>query len=257
MGGIINNTLRDLHYALNYDSEVEVVTAVTTYGLRIYRRSASFLLIKACRDLFPERTLMIKHTLSNGLFCQFLNEDSTDTEIEQISQRMKELVELDLPIKRILVENEAARRVFAQQGQEDKVKLLRYRDKEATHVYELDGFKEYSYGYMVERTGKLDKFRLLYHPPGMILRTPEVDDLDLQQPYREQKKLAIVHQESKDWAEMLNIPHVAALNEAILRGEIDDIMRVNEALHEKKIAHIADIIYHNPGIRLVSIAGPS
>ncbi len=257
MAGIINNTLRDLHYPLNYDSEVEVVTAVTTYGLRIYRRSASFLLIKACRDLFPERTLMIKHTLSNGLFCQFLNEDSTDTEIEQISQRMKELVELDLPIKRILVENEAARRVFAQQGQEDKVKLLRYRDKEATHVYELDGFNEYSYGYMVERTGKLDKFRLLYHPPGMILRTPELDDLDLQQPYREQKKLAIVHQESKDWAEMLNIPHVAALNEAILRGEIDDIMRVNEALHEKKIAHIADIICHNPGIRLVSIAGPS
>ncbi len=253
----IRNTIRDLHFSLEFDSEIELIDTSSAAGLRIYRRSASFLLIKACRDLFPERTLMIKHTLSNGLFCQFLNKHSTDTEFERIQEIMRELMELDLPLNRFLVENEEARRIFALQGQEDKIKLLRYRDKEATHVYELDGFKEYFYGYMVYRTGILDKFKLIYHPPGMILRTPEIDDLDLQQPYREQKKLAMIHQEAKDWAEMLNIPHVAALNEVITRGSVDDLIRVNEALHEKKIAYIADTICHNPGIRLVSIAGPS
>ncbi|MEA4924108.1 MAG: nucleoside kinase [Syntrophomonadaceae bacterium] len=257
VAGIINNTLRDLHYSLDVDCEVELVDTTSEAGLRIYRRSASFLLIKACRDLFPDRTLMIKHTLSNGLFCEFLGCATTDNEIEQIQERMRAIVAQDLPIKKYLVENQEARRIFAQQEQDDKVKLLRYRDKEAAHVYELDGFIEYFYGYMVNRTGVLGKFKLLYLSPGMILRTPEVGDIDLQKPYHEQKKLAMIHQEAKDWAEMLHVPHLAALNEMITKGEVDDIIRVNEALHEKKIAYIADTICANPSIRLVLISGPS
>ena len=257
VAAIIRNTLRDLHYRLDVDCEVEMVDTSTENGLRIYRRSASFLLIKACRDLFPQRTLMIKHTLSNGLYCEFLGETTTDNEIEQIQEQMRKIVVRDLPINKYLIENEEARRIFAGQGQDDKVKLLRYRDKEAAHVYELDGFKEYFYGYMVYRTGILDKFKLLYLSPGMILRTPEKDDINLLKPYHEQKKLAIIHQEAKDWAEMLHVPHLAALNEIITKGDIDDIIRVNEALHEKKIAYIADSICNNPAIRLVLIAGPS
>jgi len=257
MAGIIRNTIRDLHYKLEKDCEVDLVDTSMEAGLRIYRRSATFLLIKACRDLFPQRILMIKHTLSNGLFCEFLNEASTDNEIEQIQTRMREMVESDLPINRYLVDKDEAGRIFAGQGQEDKVKLLEYRDKETVHVYELDGFKEYFYGYMVYRTGVLDKFKLLYHSPGMVLRTPEKDDINLLQPYHEQKKLGIIHREAKDWVEMLQIPHLAALNEIIERGDIDDIIRVNEALHEKKIAYIADTICSNPSIRLVLIAGPS
>lgn len=257
VAGIICNTLRDPHYIIETDCELELVDTSMEAGLRIYRRSASFLLIKACRDLFPQRILMIKHTLSNGLFCEFLDEDSADIEIEQIQERMRELVKQDLPIERYLVDREEACRIFAEQGQMDKVKLLEYRDKEAVHIYELDGFKEYFYGYMVYRTGILDKFKLLYHSPGMILRTPEIGDIGLVKPYNEQKKLAMIHQEAKDWAEMLLTPHLAALNEIIARGEIDDIIRVNEALHEKKIAYIADTICNNPNTRLVLISGPS
>lgn len=257
VAGIINNTIRDLHYSLAIDCEVELVDTSTEAGLRIYRRSVTFLLIKACWDLFPERTLMIKHTLSNGLFCEFLGQLTTDNEIEQIQERMRALVTSNLPIKKYLIENEEARRIFAEQGQEDKVKLLRYRDKEAAHVYELDDFKEYFYGYMVYRTGILNKFKLLYLSPGMILRTPEKDDINLQKPYHEQKKLAMIHQEAKDWAEMLHVPHLAALNEMITKGDADDIIRVNEALHEKKIAYIADTICANRSVRLVLISGPS
>ncbi len=257
VAGIISNTIRDLQTTLDIDCTVELVDTSMEAGLRIYRRSATFLLIKACRDLFPERTMMIKHTLSNGLFCEFVGQPTTDIEIEQIQERMRAIVAQDLPINKYLIENEEARRIFAQQGQEDKVKLLRYRDKEAAHVYELDGFKEYFYGYMVYRTGILDKFKLLYLSPGMILRTPEKDDIELLKPYHEQKKLAMIHQEAKDWAEMLHVPHLAALNEIITKGEVDDIIRVNEALHEKKIAYIADTICANRSIRLVLISGPS
>ena len=257
VAAVICNTLRDLHYVLEIDTEIELVDTTMEAGLRIYRRSASFLLIKACRELFPKRVLMIKHTLSNGLFCEFLDEDSTDNEIEEIQARMRELVKADLPIQRYLVSKGEACQIFDQQGQTDKVQLLEYRDKEEVHVYELGGFKEYFYGYMVYKTGILNKFKLLYHSPGMILRTPEINDIDLLQPYHEQKKLAMIHQEAKDWAERLLTPHLAALNEVIARGDIDDIIRVNEALHEKKIAYIADTICNNPNLRVVLISGPS
>lgn len=257
VAAIIRNTLRDLHYVFKYDCEVELVDTTCPAGLRIYRRSATLVLIKACRDLFPDRTLMIKHTLSNGLFCEFLDGPSADIEIEQIQNRMRQIVQQDLPINRHLMENDEVRRIFMEQGQDDKVKLMRYRDKEAAHVYELDGFVEYFYGYMVNRTGILGKFRLLYHSPGMVLRTPEVDDLDLIKPYREQRKLAMIHQEAKEWAEMLHVPHVSSLNDMITQDRIDDLIRVNEALHEKKIAYIADMISDNPSIRVVLIAGPS
>jgi uridine kinase len=257
VAGIIYNTLRDLRYVLESDCEVELVDITGEMGLRIYRRSATFLLIKACRDLFPQRTLMVKHTLSNGLFCEFLHETSTDDEIEQIQVRMQEIVGLDLPIYRYLTKKEEACQIFAVQGQVDKVKLLEYRDKDSVHIYEMDGFKEYFYGYMVNRSGILDKFNLLNYPPGMVLRTPEKNDIELLQPYHEQKKLTMIHREAKDWAGMLQTPHLAALNEIIERGNIDDIIQVNEALHEKKIAYIADSICSNPEIRLVSIAGPS
>lgn len=257
VAGIICNTLRDLHYGLETDCEVELVDISTEMGLRIYRRSAAFLLIKACRDLYPQRTLMIKHTLSNGLFCEFLHEASTDAEIEQIQARMQAIVDRDLPIHRYLINRDEACQIFAGQGQGDKVKLLEYRDKVNVHIYEMDGFKEYFYGYMAYRTGILGKFKLLNYPPGMVLRTPEKDDIDLLQSYHEQKKLTMIHQEAKAWAEMLQTPHLAALNEIIEWGDIDDIIKVNEALHEKKIAYIADSICSNPDIRLVLIAGPS
>ncbi len=254
---IIRNTLRDLHYVLRYDCEMELVDTTCQAGLRIYRRSSTLVLLKACRELFPDRTLMIKHTLSNGLYCEFLEIPSADIEIDLIQNRMRQIVQQDLPIKRHLMENDEVRRIFMDQGQNDKVQLMRYRDKEAAHVYELDGYVEYPYGYMANRTGILGKFRLLYHPPGMVLRTPEIDDVDLVKPYREQRKLAMIHQEAKEWAEMLHVRHVSALNDMITQDKIDDLIRVNEALHEKKIAYIADTISDNPSIRVVLIAGPS
>lgn len=257
VAGIIGNHLRDSFYLLDRDCEVELVDLSSEMGLKIYRRSAAYLLLKACFDLFPERRLMIKHTLSNGLYCEFLNGPSNDAEIEQISKRMHELVAEDLPIRKILLAKEEASRIFAAQGKEDTIKNLEYRDKAKVHVYELDGFYEYFYGYMVNRTALLKKFKLLNYSPGMVLQTPEKNDLDLVQPFHELPQLFQIYQEAKAWAGRLDTPHLAAMNEIIARGEINDLIRVNEALQEKKIAQIADMICSNPETRLVLIAGPS
>ena len=155
------------------------------------------------------------------------------------SKRMQEIVEDNLPIRRMRINKEKAQEIFREQGEEDKVKLLAYRDVDEVQVCELDGFYENFYIFMLPETGMLKKFRLFEYPPGMILQTPELSAPNSLRPYVEQKKLASIFQEAKNWAEMLGTPHVAALNGIIEHEDINDIIRVNEALHEKKIAFIA------------------
>lgn len=254
---IINNNLRDLHYKLNSSCEVTLVDIGSETGLRIYRRSAAFILIKACSDLFPDEKLIIKHSLSNGLLCEFLDKDVSQEEVLKIEQKIQEIVLLDLPINKLNVRREEARNIFASQRQMDKVKLLEYRDKSDVHIYEIDGFYEYFYGYMVPRTGIVNKIRVIKYPPGIILQTPELTEPNKIQPYIEQKKLSSIFAEAKNWADMLQTPHVAAVNDIIEQGSINEIIRINEALHEKKIAFIADQICRNEKVRLILISGPS
>lgn len=257
MAVAIGNELKDLHHVLTESCEVTLITMNSETGLRIYRRSAAFLLIRAVREEFPGRKLIIKHSLSNGLFCEFLDQEPTRQDIERLEERMLTLIKQDLPIRRQVISLPEACQIFTEQEQMDKVKLLRYRGKAEVHVYELKGWYEYFYGYMVPRTGIVKSFRLIDYPPGLILQTPEADRPDHIKPYIEQKKLATVFKEAKDWAEMLQIPHVAALNDMVGAGNIEDIIRVNEALHEKKIASIADMICHDPRVRVILISGPS
>lgn len=257
MAVIIDNTLHDLHHVLDKSCELELVYPDSEAGMRIYRRTAAFLLIKACRELYPNKTLVIKHSLSNGLYCEFLDYQPSRQDIANLEKRMQEIIACNLPIKKMTVAKEEARSIFARQGQMDKVKLLEFRDKGHVHIYELDGFYEYFYGYMLPFTGIINNFRLLNYPPGLILQTPEKEHPGHINKYLPQPKLARVFHEAKKWAEMLDAPHVAALNDIITSGGIGDLIRVNEALHEKKIAYIADRICADPDIRLVLISGPS
>lgn len=257
MAGIVNNNLVDLNYYLNESDQVKLITMKSDIGLRVYRRSAVFLLIVAARMEFPARKITIKHSLSNGLLCEFVDGDTNESEVKKLEARMRRLVEMDLPIRRNTVMREQAMEIFDRQQQFDKVNLLEVREKPIVHVYELEGWYEYFYGYMVPRTGMINNFKLINYPPGIILQTPESNNPKVIEPYVEQKQLARVFREARDWSEMLQTPHVAALNDNIANGNIEEIIRVNEALHEKKIAYIADQICQQPEARLVLIAGPS
>jgi len=257
MAVIKENTLYDLHHILDQACELELVYPSSEAGMRIYRRTASFVLIKACRELYPDKPLVIKHSLSNGLYCEFIGYQPSRRDIASLEKRMQDIIACDLPINKLTVPKEEARSIFARQGQMDKVKLLEFRDKGHVHIYELDGFYEYFYGYMLPSTGILSEFRLLNYPPGLILQTPEKDEPGRIVKYLPQPKLSQVFYEAKKWAEMLDTPHVAALNDIITCGRAGDLIRVNEALHEKKIAYIADRICADSNIRLVLISGPS
>lgn len=257
VAAVIGNELQDLHYKIEDSCEIELIDLSSETGFRIYRRSVVFLLIRACRELIPQTEIVIKHSLSNGLYCEMVDVELTPADAEQIQKRMREYVVRDLPINKLILSREEAGRIYTRQGQMEKVKLLEYRNRSIVHMYELDGFYEYFYGHMVPYTGMVDNFKIMSYPPGLILQTPEVTSPETIHPWVDLPKLFAVYKEAKEWAEMLGTQHVAALNEIIECGDLDDIIRVNEALHEKKIASIADQICNNRDIRLVLISGPS
>ena len=253
----VNNDLKDLDYVFTRPCQVKLLDLSTEIGFRIYRRGVVFLLLKACRELYPETQMVIKHSLSNGLYCELLDKILNDQEIARIQKRMRELAVLDMPINKTVVQREQAAYIYEKQGMMDKIKLLQFREKQVVHMYELDGYYEYFYGHMVPNTGMLDNFRVINYPPGLILQTPERNNPRVIEPFIDQRKLFSIYSEAKEWGQMMGTPHVAALNDIIENHDIVDLIRINEALHEKKIASIADMIGQNSMIRLILIAGPS
>jgi len=252
-----NNLLINLGTQLTESCEIELVDTTSEVGARIFQRSTTFVLAKACYELFPERQFVVKHTLSNGLFCEFVDTAVQEEEVERIKHRMQQIVSHNLPINKYNLTRTKAIKFLTGKGLINKVNLLKSLPGNNVTLYELDGFYDFFYGQVVPETGILGLFNLIYYNPGMVLQTPEAQNSGFIAPYREQKKLAHIFHEAKDWAKMLNTSYVPELNKIIEAGQIGDLIRINEALHEKKIAFIADQICNNQDIRLVLISGPS
>ncbi len=259
VSALVEGKLVELCWSVERDVSVKPITIATSDGSRIYQRSLTFLLVVAARELFPEATIVVDHSLTlSGLFCRITGRDPfTREELKQLERHMRQLVEADLPIIRQRLPLAEARAIFAQQGYTDKVRLLSFREKEYLTVYSLRGVYDYFYGHMVPSTGYLQHFSLEPYPPGFILRFPRATRPDALPPFRDSPKLAAVFREYGDWLRFLGVDDVADLNQAIVEGRADEVILVAEAFHAQRIAEIAQEIASRPTIRLVLIAGPS
>lgn len=255
----VNGELRELTYALTEDATLEFLDLGTDDGQRIYVRSLSFLLVRAAEDVLPGARVSIEHSLGNGLYIEVHGtRPLTEENVVALERRMRELVEEDLPFRKRRLPLTEAQELFRRQGQEEKAELLNYRQKDYLNVYELAGRYDYFYGYMVPSTGFLRLFALRFYLPGLILLYPNKENPGTLPPYHDQPKLAAIFRESERWGEILGVGDVASLNRLIAGGYGPELIRIAEALHEKKIAQIADQIAQNRDrIRLVLIAGPS
>lgn len=256
---IVNGNLRELAYVLDRDSTVEFLDMSTDVGMKIYLRSLTFLFVKACRDIYPDCKVHVEHSLGDGLYCEvFRKEPLSEDDVESIERRMRQLVQSDIPIQKYKMPIKEALALFQEAGMEDKVRVLKYRKSDFLNIYEIDGTKDYFYGYMLPSTGYLKWFSLKFYLPGIILQHPNKSYPTHIAEYHEQPKLASIFRESDRWAHILGIPDVGALNDHIISGKSGEVIRVAEALHEKKIAQIADTIANNSDhLRIVLIAGPS
>ncbi|WP_061310592.1 nucleoside kinase [Clostridium botulinum] len=234
------------------------VDITDSMGLKTYVRTLQFIFIKAVLDLYPESTVVIEHSLGKGLYGEIHKTLSlNENDILKIKNRMNEIINKDIKIKKISVKKERAIEIFNEYKMKDKVRLLNHIPHEEVKLYELDGRYDYFYGPMAYSTGAIKNFDIMYYDPGFILRYPrEKDPFNIPE-FVEYKKLTKIFRETEKWAKILDVGDVGALNDKVVYGKIKDIIRVSEALHEKKIANIADMIYDKENIKMVLISGPS
>lgn len=256
---VVDNRLVSLHHVIDQDCELRLLGQGSPYGQKVLRRSAAFILTKACLDLFPDRKMVVRSTIANGLYLEFASGAIEAAEVEIIRLHMQEIIDRNLPIRLHLMDREQAQAVFIKQEQPDTAEIVRLRNPEKVHIYELDGFYDYIYDFMVYRTGSIKEFNLIPVEPGLVLQVPEADENGIValRPYVCQPLLFKSYRESKHWAELMNTPHVASLNRVIRAGGINELILINEALHEKKIGYIADRICEENQRRIVLIAGPT
>jgi uridine kinase len=262
VGAIINGELRELTYPIKMDSTVKPVTMAEEDGMRIYRRSLTFLLEAAFEELFPGAMLSIDHSVAaGGYFCQILNHPTpNDEDLERLEARMRELVEKDLPFRREQVPIDDAIEEFRNRGYLDKVRLLTHRKKDYLMLYRLDGHYDYHHGYMVPSSGYLCWFGLSPIEGGFTLRFPRRRHPTGLLPLPEYPKMLATFRQYGDWLENLGIASVGSLNDAILADRIQEVILVSEAMHEQRIADIAAQIAaksKSDQVHVVLIAGPS
>lgn len=260
MAAVVNGHLSELSQPVNEDIHVQPVTMSDSDGMRIYQRSLAFLLVAAAHELFPDARVLVDHSLTmGGLFCEVMGRPPLSAdEVAQLNQRMHEIAAADEPIVRRNVPVSTAIAMFEKQGDQDKVNLLKYRRKEYLPVYELRGVVDYFFGYMLPSTGYLHLFVVQPYPPGFLLRFPRRRAPYQLPEYQDFPRLAAVFRQHREWMEIMEIEDVGSLNNAIQDGRMQEVILVNEALHEQRIAHIAyDIASRSERVRLILIAGPS
>jgi uridine kinase len=261
IGAIVNNTLKELSYPVLGECEVEFIDRTNNSGLSAYIRSLIFVMCKAVIDLYPDTKLYILHAISKGYYCELRDFNGknilTPQGIIDLKAKMEEVIREDIPITRHKIKTEEAITLFVAQGLDDKELILRQRKRIFTSVYKMDGIVNYLYGFLAPSTGSLNVFNLVEYFDGMLLQIPSTSRPDRTVEQTPQKKLFDVINEHSRWVKLLEVENVGKLNQQIIDKKAGNLIKIAEALQEKKVAYIADKIYDRKDVKLVLISGPS
>ena len=255
---VYNGKLSELTSQVKADGEVKFLSVQSKDGERAYRRSVVFLMHKALHDIFPgeKPTVFVQFSLGEGYYCTLgQGKKVTKKLLSELKKRMKQLAELDLPVKKSVYPTSEARELFAEAGMPDKEKLLHYRSNSSTNVYEIDGVLDYFYGYMVPSTRYIKKFDLVPFDDGFVLQFPGKDGSVAE--FNPPKKLFSVLKRTRQWANAMDIDTVGALNDAISAGRTKEIVLMQEAFMEERIGTLAQEIAYDKSRKFIMIAGPS
>lgn len=269
LAALVDHKLKELDYKLAMTHEVEFIGYNHPDGRRTYLRSLCFVLQNAVRELFPDKVLVIDHSLPSGLYCKVIEtrkqEDGrcrtlalTQEQLASVKSRMQEIVSADMPFRKEKMDAVTAEKMFEVNNQPEKAELQRSLGKFICSVYFLDGHADTFHGPLLPSTGYLKVFDLLPFAEGFCLQFPSEGDFSKVIPVKTQSKIAATLAEYSDWCSIIRINGIGALNKAISEGHAVELINLSEALHERKYAAIADQIYERRGqVKAVFIAGPS
>jgi uridine kinase len=258
IGARINNEIYHLRKSIEENMYIKFLSLKDEDGHKIYARTATAIFIMACKEIFPRSTVKIEHSIGEGLYAELEGERSISfSEVEKLKAKMKEIINKDIPIIREKVPAVKGITLFKDRGYEDKVRLYNTLDRELIQTYRIGHHIDGFHGYLAPSTGFVNIFDLKYYYPGAIILIPTTECVNQIPEFIEQKKLAKVFKEANEWASILDLGYVGSLNEKVLNGDIGEVIRISEALQEKKIGHIADEICKDDDINIILIAGPS
>ena len=254
----VNNKVEGLHYRVYNNKDVKFLDMTSPSGSRAYTRTLFFVLCKAVQDLYPAHDVIIDIPVSNGFYVDVrFGRPTTDEDVDKIRQRMQEIIDAKMPIRRYMVPTEEAIALFEEKGDVEKVKLLKTSGSIYTTYYKIGEYVDFYYGTLLTNTSELYLFGLEKYYDGMLLRIPSVKDPSVLGELTKQDKMFEIFKEHHRWQDILGIRTVGDFNQAVDAGFTTDIINISEALQEKKIAKIAEDIANRKGVKLVLLAGPS
>jgi len=256
----INNVSRALNFRCYEPKTLEFIDISDLSGMRSYVRSLCFVLSKAVNDLFPDKKIYIEHPVAGGYFCHLEpNSEITDNTVRSIKTRMQEIIRADLPFEIRSAPTKEVVELFRRNGMKDKALLLETSGRVYAHYHLLDGHIDYYYGALLPSTSWIYLFDIRQYAGGLLLQIPDRDNPAEIKPFLRQDKMMSVFNELLDYQKSLQVCNVGDLNLANKRGEISNLVKVSEAIQERKIASIADEIAnrYNSGVRVILISGPS
>lgn len=259
----VNNRSEGLNFRLYNNKDIEFLDLRQSSGMRTYVRSLCFVLYKAVKELYPQGTLRVEHPVSKGYFCNlFIGRPLTLEDATAIKQRMKELIAANLPIQRVECHTTEAIEIFKSQGLNDKVKLLETSDSLYTYYNIMGDTVDFYYGNLLPSTGFIQLWDIVKYYDGLLLRVPNKEQPDRLEEVVKQEKMLDVFKEHLHWNQIMGLNNVGDFNLLSQQGHATDLINVNEALQERKIARIAEEIASRSGadgqgVKLVLISGPS
>lgn len=254
----VNNKVEGMNFRLYHNADVEFLDMTSGSGSRNYTRTLFFILCKAVHDLFPRSYVVIDIPVSNGYYVDInIEREVTIDDVSQIRQRMQEIIDTAMPIKRHEVPTEEAIQMFSQKGDEAKAKLLKSAGSLYTTYYQIDDYVDYYYGSLLTNTSQIYLFGLEKYYDGLLLRIPDLKNPDVLPEMTRQDKMFSIFKEQHQWQNIVGVRTVGDFNEIVEAGGGTDLINVSEALQEKKISRIADEIASRKDVKLILLAGPS
>ena len=252
-----NNEVRSLNYDVQENDNVQLLDTTTKDGHRIYVRGIIYIMAKALNKLYPKALLSINYHLSNSMFCQIDNMEVTEEFVQKLKEKMQEIIDKDLEIRKVIMTKEEAEEFYAHEKTLRGIAQVDNKQKETVSLYYCEEYYNYFYGVMPITTGYTNVYDVSTYQDGFLVRYPSKEKPNELAEYRDNKKLLSTLEEYEDIHRVLNIHTLYKFNKEVKEGKTRDLILLSEALHEKKIAGIADDIAKNKNIKMVLIAGPS
>ena len=262
LAAYVNNRIKELNYRIYKPVTVRFIDITSFEGIRVYQRTISFILQKAVRELFPDRTLYIRHSLgASGFYCEISGFGPIPAEhLDAIKARMRGIIDRNLPIQGVKMLTDTARKIYEGFGMADKIALLDSRPRLYSKIYTIDSLPGYFYGALTPSTGYTPQFDLHPYYNGFFIALPlRTDPTRLHQSVHQEKMFDVFHQ-YQSWVEIMGVPTVGQLNSKVLAGDASELIKIAEAFHENKLAQVAGCVAEanrERGVRLVLISGPS